>query len=75
MFERIEINLEKMIFCGAVLTWHGKSNILITYDEIQNKTYCYYSNDISPWYEDLKDPNKKYYLDQNNFILQVIFIF
>lgn len=70
MFERIEITLEKMIFCGAELTWYGKSNILITYDEIQNKIYCYYSNDISPWYEDLKDPNKKYFLDQNNFILE-----
>ena len=70
MFERLEIYLEKMIFGGADPKWSGKAKILITYDEIQNKTYCYYENAIDPWHENPCDPENEYFLTQNNFSLQ-----
>ena len=70
MFERLEIHLEKMIYGGASLQWSGKADILITYDEIKNKTYCYYLNEIHPWYENPCDLKNEYFLAQNNFNLQ-----
>ena len=68
MLERFEIYFEKEYSDREEIKWHGKNTISIIYDEIQNRTLCYYKNEINPEIKDINDP--WYGTSENRFIIQ-----
>lgn len=70
MLERFEIYFEKEYYNCEDRIWGGKNTISIIYDEIQNKTYCHYDNQIAREIKDIKDIDLDFPRSENRFIVQ-----